>query len=67
MMLRGPDVFRSYWIAGYESADHINGKEVSQSLNDANQHNLKIDEDYALLKSFNIKTVRQSIGWRLTE
>jgi len=67
MPQRQPGIFRSYWIAGYEGADHINGKQIPQSLNDANQHNQKIDSDYALLKQFNIQTVRESIGWRITE
>lgn len=66
-MQRTPGIFRSYWIAGYEGADHINGKQIHQSLNDANHHHQKLESDYELLKQFNIQTVRESIGWRLTE
>ena len=28
---------------------------------------MQLSSDYALLEHFNIKTVRESIGWRLTE
>jgi len=66
-MFRQPGLFRTYWIAGYEGADHINGRGVPQSLNDANGHNAQISDDYGLLNQFQIKTVRESIGWRLTE
>lgn len=66
-MHRKPGIFRSYWIAGYEGADHINGRKVSQCLNHANRHHCKINEDYAALKQFNIHSIRESVGWRLTE
>ena len=66
-MLREPGLFKSYWIAGYEGADHINGKQIAQSMNAANQHDVQLSGDYDLLKQFNIKTVRESIGWRLAE
>ena len=36
-------------------------------MNASNQHDVQLSDDYALLKQFNIKTVRESIGWRLTE
>lgn len=67
IMQRTPGIFRSYWIAGYEGADHINGKQIAQSMNAANQHDQQIETDYALLKPWHIQTVRESIGWRLTE
>ncbi len=66
-MTRNPGLFKSYWMAGYEGADHVNGKGIPQSLNDANHHNNMLAQDYDLLKPFNIKTIRESVGWRLTE
>ena len=36
-------------------------------MNASNQHDVQLLDDYAFLKQFNIKTVRESIGWRLTE
>src|SRR3954470_14516153 len=59
--------FASFWMAGYEGADHINGAGIPLSMNDANRHSEKAYEDYALLSEFGIHTVRESIGWRLVE
>ena len=64
---RTPGLFRSFWIAGYEGADHINGSGHALDMNRANQHYECLSEDYSLLAPFGIRTVRESIGWRLTE
>ena len=60
-------LFRSFWIAGYEGADHVNSAGFPLSMNEANQHWQQLDADYALLARFGIRTVRESIGWRITE
>ena len=64
-----PDVgqFRSFWMAGYEGADHVNSRGVPLSMNEANHHWQQLEADYALLAGFGIHTVRESIGWRVTE
>ncbi|MDU4941576.1 MAG: glycosyltransferase [Mixta calida] len=59
--------FSSFWQAGYEGADHINQHGIRLSMNETNGHLLRIKEDYAALKAFGITTVRESVGWRLTE
>jgi UDP-galactopyranose mutase len=59
--------FNTFWQAGYEGADHINRAEVALSMNQSTGHMDKVFEDYLLLQKFGIKTVRESIGWRLTE
>ena len=59
--------FASFWQAGYEGADHINPHGVRLAMNETNAHASRADEDYAALKAFNIATVRESIGWRLSE
>ena len=59
--------FASFWMAGYEGADHVNAAGIPLSMNDANRHSDKAYEDYALLSEFGIRTVRESIGWRLVE
>lgn len=59
--------FRSFWQAGYEGADHINPQGIRLSMNDINDHLSQVRKDYALLKRFNIHTVRESVGWRLAE
>jgi hypothetical protein len=60
-------LFRSFWLAGYESACHINGQGVRQDLVHATQHDLRVEEDYALLAEFGIKTVREAVRWPLVE
>ncbi|MXP56776.1 glycosyltransferase [Pantoea sp. Mhis] len=59
--------FSSFWQAGYEGADHINTQGKKLSMNMLNKHNKQFDEDYALLLPFGIYTIRESIGWRLSE
>jgi protoporphyrinogen oxidase/glycosyltransferase involved in cell wall biosynthesis len=59
--------FRSYWLAGYEGADHINGAGQALSMNDSTQHILRARDDYKLLSQFGIRSVRESVGWRLVE
>ena len=60
-------LFRSFWMAGYEGADHVNSAGCALSMNEANHHWQQLDADYALLGRFGIRTVRESIGWRVTE
>ena len=60
-------LFRSFWMGGFEGADHINSQGCALSMNESNQHWQQLDSDYALLAGFGIRTVRESIGWRVTE
>jgi UDP-galactopyranose mutase len=64
---RRPGLFRSYWIAGYEGADHVNGNGVALSPAHLSQHLERIDQDYQALSQFGIRTVRESVGWRSAE
>ncbi|WP_411704217.1 NAD(P)-binding protein [Edaphovirga cremea] len=59
--------FKTFWQAGYEGADHRNRLGESLSMNEATGHIERVREDYKALKSFNISTVRESVGWRLVE
>ncbi|PLR37616.1 amine oxidase [Chimaeribacter coloradensis] len=59
--------FSSFWQAGYEGADHINPLGEPLSLNEATGHFAKVREDYTALLGFNMRTVRESVGWRLVE
>lgn len=65
--LQSATPFASFWMAGYEGADHVNGAGTPLSMNHANRHESRAYEDYALLSELGIKTVRESIGWRLVE
>ena len=59
--------FRSFWMGGYEGADHINGSGVALDLARANGHLDRLDEDYERAAALGLRTVRESIGWRLAE
>ena len=61
------EIFSSYWQAGYEGADHVNGTGLPLSMNDITRHATLAYEDYLLLNDFDIRTVRESVGWRLVE
>ena len=54
-------------MGGFEGADHVNGHGVPLDINRRNGHQMRLQEDYAALVSLGIRTVRESIGWRLTE
>ena len=60
-------LFASFWQAGYEGADHVNRAQKALSMNQSTGHATKAFDDYAMLQQFGIKTVRESIGWRLVE
>ena len=59
--------FATFWQAGYEGADHVNHAGQPQDMNRVTGHLQRAHDDYALLARFGIRTVRESIGWRLVE
>lgn len=58
-----PNPFSSFWMAGYECADMKNADRERVDLSDTTGHLQKFEEDYALLKPFQIQTVREGIRW----
>ena len=60
-------LFQSFWIAGYESATHINKSGVRLDMIVATQHDLRVVEDYRLLRSVGITTAREGIRWHLVD
>ena len=62
-----PELFRSFWMAGYEGADHVNGAGTAIDMDVLTQHERQAHRDYERLREFGISTVRESIGWRLVE
>ena len=61
---RDAALFKSFWIAGFEGADHVNSFGQPLSMNRANAHWDLIEDDYRRLADFGIATVRESVGWR---
>lgn len=60
-------LFRSFWIGGFESASHINRAGVRIDMVSATQHDELVDEDYARLAEWGIRTVREGARWHLIE
>lgn len=60
-------LFKSFFIGGYECSDMINrwGKRVD--LLALTDHHNRVEEDYALLAAAGIRTVREGIRWSVVE
>lgn len=57
----------SFWLGGYEGADHVNGAGQALDLVAACGHDQRLDEDYRAARRLGMLCVRESIGWRLAE
>lgn len=66
-MNRVPSLFQSFWMAGYESATHINPAGVRLDMIAGTQHDIQAGLDYALLKPMNIRTIRDAVRWHLID
>lgn len=67
MHIDGERVFSSFWMAGFESACHINRQGVRLDMIAATQHDRFAREDYARLVRVGIRTVRDTVRWHLIE
>ena len=67
-MTRPPSrIFRSFWIAGFESACHVNRHGVRLDLVAATQHDLEIEADYRRVAELGFLTVREGMRWHLID
>jgi hypothetical protein len=62
-----PRLFRSFWMAGYECSCHINSRGVRLDMIAALQHDVRATQDYALLRSVDIRTARDGIRWHCVD
>jgi UDP-galactopyranose mutase len=62
-----PALLKSFWIAGFEGASHINSSGKRLDMVHSTQHDLLIDSDYAMLRDVGIQVVRESVRWHLIE
>jgi len=60
-------VFDSFWMGGYEGADHVNASGLPLDMARASGHLERMDEDHAAAAAAGLRTVRETIGWRLAE
>ncbi|NKI92523.1 hypothetical protein [Rhizobacter sp. SG703] len=58
---------RSFWMGGFEGADHVNGRREPLDMAAATAHIELLNGDYLRAREHGLLTVRESIGWRLTE
>lgn len=61
------DFFNTFFIGGYECADHINRSGERINLLKETQHDTRVVEDYEALKAIGITTVREGICWSAVE
>lgn len=59
--------FNSFFMGGFECADHINRSGKRINLLYETQHELRAEQDYKLLVSLGIKVVREGICWSKIE
>lgn len=60
-------LFKTFFIGGYECADMINNRGNRVDLLAETAHHTKAEEDYRLLAKAGIKTVREGIRWSFVE
>jgi beta-glucosidase/6-phospho-beta-glucosidase/beta-galactosidase len=60
-------IFRSFWIAGFESASHINWRGERVDMIASTRHDQRAAEDYGSLAAFGIHTVRDGVRWHLID
>jgi len=60
-------LFRSFWLAGFESACHINRQGRRLDLVSATQHDRELEADYARVKALGFHGVRESVRWHLVD
>ena len=59
--------FNSFFMGGFECADHINRSGNRINLLKETQHHLRVEEDYQLLLEVGISTVREGICWSVVD
>jgi beta-glucosidase/6-phospho-beta-glucosidase/beta-galactosidase len=67
MTATGSRLFRTFWMAGFESACHINSAGHRLDMIAATQHDRQVDDDYRRLLSVGIRSVRDTVRWHLIE
>ena len=59
--------FNSFFLGGFECADHINRSGERVNLLKETGHDIRVDEDYRNLVAMGIRTVREGICWSIVE
>lgn len=59
--------FNSFFMGGFECADHINRNGIRVNLQKITEHDIRVFDDYKLLNSIGIQVVREGICWSVVE
>jgi beta-glucosidase/6-phospho-beta-glucosidase/beta-galactosidase len=60
-------LFRSFWMGGFEGACHINRSGTRLDLIAATQHDVQAAADYRLVRAVGMATVRDGVRWPSVE
>lgn len=60
-------LFASFWMAGFESASHINIHGQRLDMIASVQHDSEADTDYGLISDFGFRSARDGIRWHLID
>ncbi|HLU47720.1 MAG TPA: glycosyl transferase family 1, partial [Planctomycetota bacterium] len=64
---RREGIFSSFWLAGFESACHINLRRERLDMIASTQHDIQARDDYSRLADLGITTVRDGVRWHRIE
>ncbi len=62
-----PRLFSSFWMAGFESACHINSLGQRLDMIAAVQHDSEADHDYGLIRQMGMRSARDGVRWHLID
>ena len=65
--LTPPTPYRSFWMAGFEGADHVNGSDTPLDLVQSIAHFEHVDADCLRSKRIGVTALLESVGWRPCE
>ena len=63
----GGKLFQSFWMGGFESACQVNTRGVRIDMVAATQHDVRVREDFGLVKSVGMRVVRDGARWPCVE
>jgi len=61
------EIFRSFWMGGFECSCHINAAGVRLDMTSALQHDIFAAEDYRRLREVGIAVARDGLRWHLID
>lgn len=66
-LVDSPQIFSSFWLAGFESGSQINQAGMRLDMIASTQHDRQVEADYARLRSIGITTARDAARWHLID